>query len=82
MTASTGLPALTMIRTRRGFSRESTSSCSVSVRDEVALRAVLFEQGVGLRDRAVVQGNGEAVAGQVAGEVGAHHRQAGDTDVC
>ncbi|MDQ0619303.1 hypothetical protein QFZ33_003327 [Arthrobacter globiformis] len=49
---------------------------------EVAVGAVLFEEGVGLLNRAVVQGNGEAVAGQVAGEVGAHHREAGDTDVC
>ena len=50
--------------------------------DEVAVRAVLGQQGVGLFDGAVVEGNGEAVAGQVAGQIGAHHREAGDTDVC
>ena len=50
--------------------------------DEVAVRAVLFQQCVSLFDRPVVQGNGEAVPGQVAGQVGAHHRKAGDTDVC
>ena len=50
--------------------------------DEVALVAVLGEQGVCLFHRPVVQGNGEAVPGQVACEVGPHHREAGDTDVC
>ena len=50
--------------------------------DEVAVRAVLFEQCVGLFHGPVVQGNREAVAGQVAGQVGSHHRKAGDTDVC
>ena len=50
--------------------------------DEVAVVAVLGQQGVGLLDGPVVQGNGEAVPGQVAGEVGPHHRKAGDTDVC
>jgi hypothetical protein len=50
--------------------------------DEVAVRAVLFEQCVGLFHGPVVQGNRKAVAGQVAGQVGSHHRKAGDTDVC
>ena len=50
--------------------------------DEIAVAAVLFQQGIGLLDGPVVQGDGEAVAGQVAGEVCPHHRKAGDTDVC
>ncbi len=49
---------------------------------EVAVVSVLFQQRVSLLNRPVVQGNGEAVTGQVAGEVGPHHRKAGDTDVC
>jgi len=50
--------------------------------DEIAVRAVLFQQGVGLFHGAVVESHGEAVAGKVAGQVGAHHREAGDTDLC
>ncbi|MCY1220141.1 hypothetical protein D9M72_321410 [compost metagenome] len=49
---------------------------------EVAVVSVLFQQRVSLLNRPVVQGNGEAVPGQVAGKVGPHHRKAGDTDVC
>ena len=49
--------------------------------DEFALVAVLFEQRVGLGDRPVVQRHGVAVVGEVAGEVRAHHRQAGDADL-
>ena len=48
---------------------------------EVALRAVLGEQRVGLGDRPVVQRHGVAVVGEVAGDVGAHHGQAGDPDL-
>ncbi|ETD32785.1 hypothetical protein W823_12425 [Williamsia sp. D3] len=48
---------------------------------EVSLVAVLFDQCVGLRDTAVVQCDGVAVTGEVSGDVGAHHRQAGDTDL-
>src|ERR1700721_2224831 len=48
--------------------------------DEFALVAVLFEQRVGLGDRPVVQRDGVAVVGEVAGEVRAHHREAGDAD--
>ena len=49
--------------------------------DEVALRAVLLQQRIGLGDRAVVQRHGVAVVGEVAGEVRAHHGQAGDADL-
>ena len=48
---------------------------------ELALGTVLVEQRVGLGDRAVVQRHGVAVVGEVAGDVGAHHRQAGDADL-
>ena len=50
--------------------------------NEVALVAVRGKQRVGLGHRAVVQGDGVAVAGEVAGEVRAHDGQAGDADLC
>ena len=53
----------------------------VSDADELALVAVLLEQRVGLGDRPVVQRDGVAVVGEVAGEVRAHHGQAGDADL-
>ena len=48
---------------------------------EVALGAVLLEQRVGLGDRPVVQRDGVAVVGEVAGDVRTHHGQAGDPDL-
>ena len=48
---------------------------------EVALGTVLLEQRVGLGDRPVVQRDGVAVVGEVAGEVRTHHGQAGDADL-
>ncbi len=49
--------------------------------DELAFVAVVLQQRVGLGDRPVVQRDGVAVVGEVAGEVGTHHRQAGDADL-
>ena len=43
---------------------------------EVALVAVLLDERLGLARRAVVDGDPDAVAGEVAGEVAAHHREA------
>src|SRR5699024_2663523 len=48
---------------------------------ELAVGAVLGDDVLGLADAAVVDGDLEAVAGQVAGQVGAHHRHTGDADV-
>ncbi|SCE28402.1 hypothetical protein GA0115253_104092 [Streptomyces sp. Termitarium-T10T-6] len=48
--------------------------------DERALVAELLDQGVGPGRGAVVQGDGEAVAGEVPGEVAAHDRESGDAD--
>jgi hypothetical protein len=45
---------------------------------EIAVVAVLGEQRVGAGDRAVVQRDGVAVPGEVAGDVGTHDRQAGN----
>ena len=82
MTASVGSPALTMISTRRGFSSAARNSGDGLAADEVALRAVLVQQRVGLGDRPVVQRHGVAVVGEVARDVRAHHGQAGDPDLC
>ncbi|ESU50790.1 hypothetical protein P376_1233 [Streptomyces sp. HCCB10043] len=49
--------------------------------DEGALVAELLDQGVGPGRGAVVQGDGEAVAGEVPGEVAAHDRESGDADL-
>ena len=43
--------------------------------------AVVVDQRLGLGVAAVVDGDAMAVAGEVAGEVAAHHGQAGDTDL-
>ena len=50
-------------------------------RDEHALVAVVRDQRLGLGVRAVVDRHREAVACKVPGEVAAHHRQPGDTDL-
>ena len=81
ITASVGAPAFTMMITARGRSSEATKSSSDSDGDEAALVAVLFDQRRGARGRAVVQGDGVPVPGEVAGQVAPHDRQAGDADV-
>src|SRR5699024_195548 len=50
-------------------------------RVELALGGVVVHDRLGLADGAVVDGDLEAVAGEVAGEVRAHHRHTGDADV-
>jgi hypothetical protein len=49
--------------------------------EELALVLVVVVHGLGLGDRAVVDRDLEAVAREVAGEVGPHHRHAGHADV-
>ncbi len=49
--------------------------------DELALRAVLGEQRVGLGHRPVVQRHGVAVVREVTGDIRPHHREAGDPDL-
>jgi hypothetical protein len=49
--------------------------------DELAFVTVLFEQGIGLGDRSIVQSHRVAVVREIASEVRTHHRQAGDTDL-
>ncbi len=39
---------------------------------EIALGTMLGDQGIGLRDAAVVQGNGVTVAGEIAGNIRTH----------
>ena len=65
----------------RGLDSDATKSFERVARDEVALVAVLVDQVVGARAAAVVQGHGVAVVGEVAGEVSAHDRESGDSDV-
>ena len=48
---------------------------------ERPVRAMFGQQCVGFGDRTVVQGHGVTVAGEVAGDVGTHHRQAADADL-
>jgi hypothetical protein len=48
---------------------------------EVALGTVCLEQRVDLGGRAVVQRDGVPVVGEVARDVGSHHREAGDADL-
>ena len=50
-------------------------------RGELALAAVVGDERVGLRRRAVVHGDREAVGRDVAGEVLAHHRESGEPEV-
>ena len=50
-------------------------------RQERALVAVLLDQAAGPFRRPVVQRDRVAVAGQVPGQIAAHHGQAGDADV-
>ncbi len=49
--------------------------------DEGPLVTELLHQGVGAGGRAVVHGDGEAVAGEVTGQIAAHHRESGDADL-
>jgi hypothetical protein len=49
---------------------------------EAAGRAELRHEVVGLCGRTVVHGDGVTVAGEVPGDVGAHHGQTHDTDLC
>ena len=78
ITASVAAPALTMMSKRLGFCRAATKSCAVWCGDEGALVAELVH-GVGdAGGGPVVQGDGVAVAGEVAGQVTAHHAQPGD----
>ena len=81
MTASVGLPALTMMMDPPRLFQRVQELLDGLRPHEVALVAVLFEQGVGLGDRPVVQRHRVAMVGEIPGEVRPHHSQASDADL-
>ena len=78
ITASVAGPALTMMTRRRGRSSACDELLRGLGRDEGALVAELGDHVGGAGGRSVVQGDGVAVAGEVAGQVAAHHAEPGD----
>ena len=50
-------------------------------RVELAFAAVLGRDLLGLADAAIVNGHFEAIACEIAGQIRAHHRHAGDADI-
>ena len=50
-------------------------------RNKVSFVTVGLNEGAGLFRAAIIDGDGIAIAGKVAGEVGAHYRQADNTNV-
>jgi hypothetical protein len=48
---------------------------------ELALLAMIGDQSIGLLGRAIVYGDVESFARRIAGQVGAHNRKAGDTNI-
>ena len=67
--------------TARGRAQRTDERFDRGGRGELALAAVVGDELVGLRGRAVVHGDREAVGRDVAGEVLAHHRESGDAEV-
>ena len=84
ITASVGRAGLDHDDRPRGAARsEATKSVERLARRRSALVAVLLDQAAGaLRGDAVVHRDRVAVPGEVAGQVAAHHRQAGHADLC
>ena len=80
ITASTGLPALTITMIRRGRLQRVHEVLDRLAPDERALVAVLLDELGRLRRRPVVHRRRRAAPGDVAGQVGAHHRQPGHPD--
>ncbi len=81
ITASTGAPALTMMMIRRGRSSEPTNSWSVwPVRRSAPAPCSAMNSSVRSYG-AVVDGDREAIALDIEGEILAHHRQPNDSDV-
>ena len=81
ITASTGPPAFTIVMMRRGRSSAATNSAGRLRADEVLALGVTGEQRLGLLPAAVVDGDGEAVALDVAGEVLAHDGEPDESDL-
>ena len=79
MNSSTGLPALTMIMTRRGFLSCATISWMRMRADDLRALGLVGEEMVHLLHGAVVGHDGEAVVVHVQNEVLAHD---GQTDQC
>src|ERR1700743_1673129 len=78
LTASVGGPALTMMTSPRGAALEGLHELLRGLgRDEVPLVAELVDHGRGAGGGPVVQGHGVSVPGEVAGQVPAHHAEAG-----
>ena len=71
----------TMMMTARGRSSDATKSAIDSLGTNVPSSPCSRDQAAGARRRPVVHRHREAVAGQVAGQVAAHHRQPGHADL-
>ena len=80
ITASTAGPALTMVMIVRGRSSDWTNSCGRAGAGDRPLGAVLGHELLGLGRGAVVHRDRDVVVGDVAREVGAHHREAGQAE--
>jgi hypothetical protein len=73
MTSSTGLPALAITMIRRALQRVDEVLDGLAAGERALVAVVLHELGH-LRRCAVVHGRRRPGAGDVAGQVGAHHR--------
>lgn len=81
MTASVASPACTMISARRGRSSAAANSAIVSVRTKSPSPPCSASSASVLAIERLCTATGVAVAGEVAGDVGAHHGEAGDPDL-
>ena len=75
MNSSTGLPALTISMTRRGFLSRRDHFLDGMGADDLGALGFLVEEVVHLGDGAVVGGHGEAVVVHVQNQVLAHYGQ-------
>ena len=81
ITASVAGPALTMMRSASRALERGDELLRGLGRDEVPLVAELVDHGRGAGGGPVVQGHGVSVPGEVAGQVPAHHAEAGHADL-
>ncbi len=70
-----------MMMIARGFGERGDEILDRMGGHELALLAMIGDQSVGLLGRAIVYGDAEAFARRIAGQVGAHNRKAGDTNI-
>ena len=81
MNSSTGLPALTMSMTRRGFLSRPTISCERMRAEDLGALGFVVEEIVHLGDGAVEGHDGEAVVVHVQNQILAHDGQPDQCDV-